>query len=205
MALIGDTEGRLHVQRQVEDYAFRGVEFDMMGFLTFTVETYERRITKEQNDNGEPGHSTRSQYGHYSQSHSRSATHTRVCRSENHTFLPNIVGSWLPRRDGEENTQSYYHAAMLAFLKPWRTLHDLKTGFEDWESAFRHFMETASQRDRDVVVGCQYYYDSRDAKNDGHVDEEMNVNDGEEGRSEELEGRDVIENESSLESVRDLY
>ena len=41
MRLFGDVEGKLHVQRQVEDYAYRGVEFEMMGFLSFIVETYE--------------------------------------------------------------------------------------------------------------------------------------------------------------------
>ena len=44
MTLIGNTAGKLHVQRQVEDYALRGPEFEDMGFLLFTVETYERRI-----------------------------------------------------------------------------------------------------------------------------------------------------------------
>jgi len=32
MTLIGNTEGKLHVQRQVQDYALRSVEFEMMGF-----------------------------------------------------------------------------------------------------------------------------------------------------------------------------
>ena len=42
MTLIGGSEGKLHVNRQIEDYALRGMEFEAMGFLTFTVETYER-------------------------------------------------------------------------------------------------------------------------------------------------------------------
>ena len=41
MTLIGNSEGKLHVQRQVEDYALRGNELKEMGFLSFTVETYE--------------------------------------------------------------------------------------------------------------------------------------------------------------------
>lgn len=42
MTLIANVNGKLHVQRQVEDYALRGTEFESMGFLIFTVETYER-------------------------------------------------------------------------------------------------------------------------------------------------------------------
>ena len=45
VTLVGNLNGRLHVQRQVEDYALRGAEFEaIMGFLTFTMETYERRL-----------------------------------------------------------------------------------------------------------------------------------------------------------------
>ena len=39
MTLVGNADGRLHVCRQVEDYALRGIEFEAMGFLSFTVET----------------------------------------------------------------------------------------------------------------------------------------------------------------------
>ena len=146
MALIGDVDGRLCVQRQVEDYAFRGDEFETMGFLTFTVEKYECRITKEINDEDEPSsHLTRNQHGRYLNDHSRSGTHLRVSQSQNHTALPNIVGCWLPRRDGEDCTKSFYYASLLAFLKPWRCLEDLKIGFENWESAFNQYMQNTNQ------------------------------------------------------------
>lgn len=46
MTLIGNSEGKLHVQRQVEDYALQGNKFEEMGFLSFTVETYERRLSQ---------------------------------------------------------------------------------------------------------------------------------------------------------------
>ena len=67
-----------------------------------------------------------------------------MCRSENHNFLPNIVGPWLPQRDGEDSTRPYYYASMLALLKPWRELEDLKRDDENWEFAFNTFMETSS-------------------------------------------------------------
>jgi hypothetical protein len=44
MSLKANAEGKLHACRQVDDYAMRGFEFEEMGFLTFTVETYERRL-----------------------------------------------------------------------------------------------------------------------------------------------------------------
>ena len=182
MTLIGNTAGKLHVQRQVEDYALRGPEFEDMGFLSFTVETYERRVVmqnlhvEDTEDNEESRHISSNEGCGYLQSHPKKGTHTRVYRSETHNCLPNIVGSWLPRRDGEENTRPYYYASMLALLKPWRELEELKGDFETWESAFNIFMETATRRDRDVVAGCQYYYDSRNsARTDRAEDEDDDV------------------------------
>lgn len=174
MTLIGNSEGKLHVQRQVEDYAFRGLDFEEMGFLSFTVETYERRIISKntnieenlENDNVEISSRTNpevsiSPNSRYSHNHPKSNTHYRVSRMENHNSLPNIVGPWLPRHDGDEDTKHYYYASMLAFLKPWRSLHQLKSSNENWETAFNAYMQTAGQRDRDVVAGCQYYYETK--------------------------------------------
>lgn len=208
MTLIGNTAGKLHVQRQVEDYALRGPEFDEMNFLNFTVETYERRITNtyvdEDNNNEESLHSSMRQYSRYLPDHPKATTHTRAHRSENHNMLPNIVGSWLPRRDGEEHTKPYYFAAMLAFLKPWRELDELKENSESWESAFNIFMETASQRDRDVIAGCQYYYDSRKTTENRDVEEEIDVNEG--VQAEDYEDREVDDEnveEPTIASVSD--
>ena len=206
MTLIGNTAGKLHVQRQVEDYALRGPEFDDMGFLSFTVETYERRIGI-QNAHSDDTHDVEgsrpvptNQSCRYLPNHPKNTTHSRVCRSENHNFLPNIVGPWLPRRDGDDSTRPYYYASMLALLKPWRELEDLKRDDENWEFAFNTFMETASRRDRDVVAGCQYYYDSRISTEVSDVEEDTRVNDESNVYLEDDEERDNGEGDS-LEST----
>lgn len=85
VTLVGNSEGRLRVQRQVEDYAYRGVEFEEMGFLTFTVETYESRenvttVTLEENRDDEDDHLSRSENGCYLNNHPKANTHIRVCR-----------------------------------------------------------------------------------------------------------------------------
>ena len=97
---------------------------------------------------------------HYLSGHRKRTTHTRVHRSENHNFLPNVIGPWLPRRDVEGAAKSYYYASMLALLKPWRIFQDLKGDNEDWQTAFERFICDANQWDKDVVAGCQYYYES---------------------------------------------
>jgi hypothetical protein len=85
MTLIGNWEGKLHVQRQVEDYAFRSIEFEAMSFLTFTVETYEHRLKMEgerrvEENEDETEHSTTNQNGRYLIDHPKSDTHYRICR-----------------------------------------------------------------------------------------------------------------------------
>ena len=182
--------GRLHVQRQVEDYALRGAEFEAMGFLSFTVETYERRFVGSNMNVEEENVGYRYMLGH-----PKYASHFRVSRLEGDNFLPNIVGTWPPRRDGEENANSYYYAAMLALLKPWRNLYQLKGNFSSWKLAFDTFIDNADQRDRDVVAGCQFYYDSRTITRNNDDEVQLNFDEDlhEEENVEDDNENDVIE------------
>ena len=178
VTITGNAEGKLYAQHQVQDYALRGTEYESMGFLSFTVETYERRITSEEieeigNRNGTDQHTNHP--SHYLANHPKTSSHYRVLQADHHNSLPNIVGPWFPRRDGEEATKPYYYASMLALLKPWRDLHLLKADDERWETAFATFLENASQRDRDVVACCQYYYESRSVSANRNVDEERDL------------------------------
>lgn len=211
--LAGDGEGRLYARRQVDDYAFRGAEFENLGFLNFMVDTYERRIKGETEklnidyDDEDGSGRVRWEDRHYLTGHPKSGTHLRVPRMENHNVLPNIVGPWLPRRDGEDCMKEYYYASMLAFLKPWRNLRHLKHDQEPWEEAFNAFLCGASQRDKDVVSGCQYYYESKNVVSHRNVEDKASANDvdddEEEGR--ETEDEDGLENAASLSTVSTFF
>ena len=187
MSILGDADGILYVQRQVQDYAYRGTDFEEMGFLTFIVETYERRqetkIDEREMGDGASFQLEEHKGRQYLSHHPKSGTYHRIPRVDNHNYLPNIVGPWFPRRDGEENTKSFYYASMLALLKPWRDLQNLKEEEESWKAAFDLFMERGCQRDRDVVAGCQYYYESKNVasnriEEEGIDDEVDGENDG---------------------------
>ena len=65
---------------------------------------------------------------------------------------------------------------MLALLNPWRDLRDLKEENETWENRFNLFIQSASQRDKDVISGSQYYYESKDVVNERGFEEEMETN-----------------------------
>jgi hypothetical protein len=136
---------------------------------------HERRFGKEKKqvedkDEIQLTHSQNSSV-QYLLSHPRTETCYQVIHSDNHNFLPNIVGGWFPERGEDENTKAYYYVAMLAILKPWRDLGQLKSENNTWESAFLAYMRNASQRDKDVTAGCQYYYKSKNVIVDRDRDE----------------------------------
>jgi hypothetical protein len=205
--LTGNSKGTLHPQRQVEDYVFRGQEFERMGFLNFTVETYERRLTISKDVRSDEDKEEMNNHNRYLKGHPKETTHIRIHRSEFHNFLPNIVGMWLPRRDGDESTKLYYFAAMLALLKPWRDLYDLKDAHDGWEMAFNKNVESMNQRDKDVIAGCQYYYDSRTAlgRNDDKDDDVGSIDiGGEEAVDDKDEDLYETQDESNSTSVSEM-
>jgi hypothetical protein len=81
---------------------------------------------------------------------------------------------------------------MLALLKPWRNIGCLKDKNQTWESAFNSLMRTATQRDRDVVAGSQYYYETKTvATNKNNEEEENSLNKDDD---HDIENEDRFEN-----------
>ena len=161
--------------------------------------------TMEREHEEDVGLSFGNEKGRYLDEHSRSTTHIRVCRSDGHNVLPNIVGPWLPRRNGDESTRPFYFASMLAFLKPWRNLKDLNGHADCWETAFETYMARTSQRDKDVVAGCQYYYDTRSAIEEEKVDDDDEEHVGGVTLDGEIEneGDEAVFEERNVPSVSD--
>ena len=99
LTLTANAEGRLCVCRQIEDYMFRPPEFEAMNFLNYMVETYEWRGTRKEGVVDEENNvliHARNECGRYTIHHPKSDTHVCIRRFENHIYLPNIVGPWLP-------------------------------------------------------------------------------------------------------------
>lgn len=156
---------------QVRDYELRGTEFEDLNFLDFTVNTYEKPIlirrpnrTEESGGDDEnntmiPTHGVKPN-SKYLPAHPKYETHFRVERSDFHNTLPSIVGPWFPRHDDSRHPNLYF-ASMLALLSPWRQLRCLKTGSHSWEEEYNLWLANTSERNRDVISGIQYYYDSK--------------------------------------------
>jgi hypothetical protein len=176
-----DDRGHLYTMSQVQDYALRGRLFDAFSFLEYTVETYEIRKSEMEEsrmnedlslqvrmyDGGKEEGSryhgrgrSRNQRACYMSSHPKFDSHIRIRRANNHNYLPNIIGRWFPERDDADG-EEFYYASMMAMLRPWRHLQDLKLEDRTWKEEGLQFLATATEKERNIIAGMQYYYDSK--------------------------------------------
>ena len=196
MTFVGiASNGQLHTQSQVQDYALRGDTLEDFTILSFFINTYE-----EDEGKGSDPCSTRGRARNpripYQRSHWKFNKKTRVLRSDGHRNLPNIIGQWFPRRDTVEN-YPYYCASMLMLLKPWRNLRtDLKDENASWESAFQDFVANHDEEENVAFTlsNIQFFHECDSAAQrarNGASDQDTKVVEEEE---EEREG-DFEDNE----------
>ncbi|KAG2737209.1 hypothetical protein P692DRAFT_201653472, partial [Suillus brevipes Sb2] len=72
--------------------------------------------------------------------------------------IPNFPGKWFASRDIVEDLPLHC-ASMLALLKPWRCLSDLKDHAETFIEAFDRFRRSASSRVLDTIENIQYFHE----------------------------------------------
>lgn len=87
--------------------------------------------------------------------------HRRVIRRENHETMVTFKGAWFPRSN-DPSSQLLYCTSVLALLKPWRHLNDIKHQNVSFEDAFADFMHHASIALHRILDNIQYYYDCSD-------------------------------------------
>lgn len=155
----------------------RGVELEAFNYLDFQVDTHEDPISEptadlradEDNEDDESEHPCkRGRKPHlrsrYLPGHSRAETRQRMLRMKGHKYLPSFVGPYFPRSD-DPDQREFYCCNILALLKPWRQLSDLREGSEPWEIAYERFILAAPKELRDIISGIQYYYSCSDSAN----------------------------------------
>lgn len=198
--LVSNVDGRLYMASQVQDYALRGLSFAQFNYLDYMVETYEIRKGDGDEEREEAADGVTHRVGRarnprdsYLSDHPKVKSHIRIQRAEHHNYLPNIIGLWFPRRDRLEE-EDFYYASMLALLRPWRALEDLKRNDRSWKEEGLLFLESATAEQRNVIACMQYYYDSKvkaqnrnqdvdEDKDVEHEYENMAVNEADDDRS----------------------
>ncbi len=145
----------------------RGAELEAYSVFQFFTDTYDTEVKPSEREDvaqttsdqqRRPGR-PRNLRCRYIAGHPCQPTKQRILRSAGHRNLLNVVGRWFPRSDDPDGRDAYC-ASMLLLLKPWREPRsDLKADHISWEEAFAAFMCTATQSDRYVVSGAQYFHE----------------------------------------------
>jgi hypothetical protein len=162
--------GQIALKDQVHEYMYRGEELNGMSFFSFMLDTYDAKadiVNDETGDRPGPEDGARSLPGRppnrrvpYRQGFTRIGR-CRVMRTPGHETLPHFMGTWFPRND-RPGDRELYCASILALLKPWIDLSDLKTEEEDFEEPFQSFIRTAPKKILDIIENIQYYYECYD-------------------------------------------
>ena len=204
---ISMVSGTITLKDQLHEYNFRGAELIEMNLLSFMLDTYDTKAAQaNESKDGEEGvadGSNQRSNGRtpnlrvpYRQGYSKPGR-CRAYRSAGHETLPHFMGSWFPRND-RQNTRELYCATILALLKPWVDLSDLKSDFETFDQAFLDFVDRAPKKILDIIENIQYYYECYDGAKRRRDTEAVNSENDtiieyeEEGRPEDLTNDSLI-------------
>ncbi|QRV95124.1 Helitron helicase-like domain at N-terminus [Ceratobasidium sp. AG-Ba] len=153
--------GKLYRKSQVEDYIYRSDNADIYNVLDYFVGTYEQPVSRgdfdatteksgaalnncpEDRSNAStkrPGRPTHPRLG-YQSPHPRHKTHVRVDPAQS----------------------KLYAASVLTFLKPWRSVEDLKSPGQSWDDALDKFLATAPERILNIIDNIEYRHEAQTA------------------------------------------
>ncbi|KAF8125260.1 hypothetical protein EV363DRAFT_1123830, partial [Boletus edulis] len=143
-------------------------------FIRFVVDTYEAHIAAPKRSDeiedeegiihttsarvrrGRPSH----QRSCYIEPHPRRLTYSRVIRPKGHNTLPNIIGPFIPSPK-DQDRRALYCASIMTLLVPWRNMQDINQNSVSWEEKYDEFFSQATQEEKDVIAGVEYYYECR--------------------------------------------
>lgn len=166
-------EGQLQLRDQVREYMDRGEALRTWNYLDFFLGTYEGSILKERSNHRGRPRSTRVPYKESSNRNGR----CRVLRSADHETMPYFPGEWFPKKVGN-NEPPLFEASILALLKPWESLKDLKETMETFAEAYDSFYAGASDKIKAMVENVQFYHECSDRARANQGVPSENVHDG---------------------------
>ncbi|KAG2107640.1 uncharacterized protein F5147DRAFT_653173 [Suillus discolor] len=132
-------ENSLYIHDQIGEYQDRGEMLEQFSYLDFFLQTYDKAMpTHEEGCRGRP-QSVKIPY----HQHSIHQNQCRILHGEQAEVIPNFPGKWFANRENLPD-HPLYCASLLALLKPWRSLADLKSVSETFVDAFEHFLVDSS-------------------------------------------------------------
>lgn len=94
--------------------------------------------------------------------HSNRPGRCRVLRATGHETMPYFPGRWFAKRDDDEEN-GLFQASMLALLKPWRSLQNLKQPGQTFHDAFNEFVSTAARESLTIIENIQFFHECADS------------------------------------------
>lgn len=151
----------------VFDYLYRSIdsEFDSMCLYEFFEWTKKVSLPVSSKEMIRAGH--RDSLGHiwggfWGPSHPQYDTH--VLRIRKVPVIPVILGDKIPNPlRGGEDLEGWSRDVMLLFV-PWRTLEDLRGGYDDWTSAYRGRQDDVQPKYRRIIQNLNVLSECRDAR-----------------------------------------
>ena len=147
-------EGHLRIKDRAKDYIDRGNELENWSFLDFFLGTYDGAPMKKKDSTRGRKPNMRVPY----RDGCGRDTRCRIIKSPGHETMPFFPGQWFPKQDLEDEN-GLFEASMLALLKPWRSLSDLKETEQSFRSAYDVFFQNASSEVRRTVKNIQFFHE----------------------------------------------
>ena len=122
----------------------RADDFEDLDVIEYFTRTAESRITGGRDTEDQARRTATKDKYYYQQQHPMALTYIRVIRPNTERTIPHFVRALFPRKE-DRVWRNKYCANILALLKPWRRLSDLKHPNETWDEAFEEFNATASK------------------------------------------------------------
>ena len=178
-------EGQLLVRDQIREYMDRGDALESWSYLDYFLGTYDGSTLKEKTSARGRKPNVRVPY----RAGCNRPGRCRIIRSPGHDTLPYFPGHWFPKLDTADN-HSFFEASMLALLKPWRSLGQLKDGYNSFADAYRDFWDNTCDETHNVIHNIQFFHEC------SHSASLQNENAGAFENRREREERDTERSES---------
>lgn len=172
-------DGHVQLKDQVRDYVYRGDALQDWSYFDFFLGTYDGKIEKEKSSSRGRPPNIRVPY----RENSGRDGHARVIRSAGHETMPYFAGSWFAKRD-PFNANGMFEASMLALLKPWRSICELKCPHETFRNRLDEFLATAPQNIHRTITNIEFFHECSEAASNHRQSAEManepilNIGDG---------------------------
>lgn len=147
-------EGTLRLRDQIREYMDQGNALNKWCYLDFFLGTYDGKMLPEHTNSCGRSRNTRVPYKEGSNHDGQ----CRILRSADHETMPYFPGQWFPKKNRGFGPP-LFEAAVLALLKPWQSLVDIKSECQTFEEAYDLFFASSNDDVKRIIENIQFYHE----------------------------------------------